>query len=82
MVKYKYIFQIKYTERILANSTQKLLWFEITKMLIAVKKVNLLCYLLSINQSVNFQHTFHQLVRHIYKTLFYISLLTNIKIYK
>jgi len=29
-------FQIKYTEAILSNSTQKLLWFEITKMLIAV----------------------------------------------
>jgi len=29
-------FQIKYTETILSNSTQKLLWFEITKMLTAV----------------------------------------------
>ena len=37
MLKYKYIFQIKYTEAILSNSTRKLLWFEITKMLIAVK---------------------------------------------
>jgi len=35
--KYKYIFfQIKYAEAVLANSTRKLLWFEITKMLIAV----------------------------------------------
>jgi len=34
MVKYKYIFQIKYTEAILSNSTRILLWFEITKMLI------------------------------------------------
>jgi len=34
--KYKYIFQIKYTEAILSNSSRKLLWFEITKMLIAV----------------------------------------------
>jgi len=34
--KYEYIFQIKYTEAILSNSTRKLLWFEITKMLIAV----------------------------------------------
>jgi len=32
MLKYKYIFQIKYTEAIF----DKLLWFEITKMLIAV----------------------------------------------
>jgi len=30
--------QIKYTEAILSNSTGKLLWFEITKMLIAVLK--------------------------------------------
>jgi len=36
MLKYKYIFQIKYAEAILSNSTGKLLWFEITKMLIAV----------------------------------------------
>jgi len=38
MLKYKYtcIFQIKYTEADLSNSTQKLLWYEITKMLIAV----------------------------------------------
>jgi len=31
-----YFFQIKYTEAILSNSTRKLLWFEITKMVIAV----------------------------------------------
>ena len=36
MLKYWHIFQIKYMEAILSNSTQKLLWFEITKMLIAV----------------------------------------------
>jgi len=36
MLKYKYIFQIKYTEAILSNSSRKLLWFEISKMLIAV----------------------------------------------
>ena len=30
-------FQVKYTEAILSNSTRKLLWFEITKMLIALK---------------------------------------------
>jgi len=53
MVKYKYIFQIKYTERILANSTQKLLWFEITKMLIAVKKsIYCVIYYQSINLSI------------------------------
>jgi len=36
VLKYKYIFQIKHTEVVLSNSTQKLLWLEITKMLIAV----------------------------------------------
>jgi len=36
MLKYKYIYQIKYTEAILSNSTRKLLWFEISKMPIAV----------------------------------------------
>jgi len=36
MLKYKYIFQIKYTEAILSNSTRKLLKFEITEMLTAV----------------------------------------------
>jgi len=36
MLKYKYIFQIKYTEAILSNITRKLFWFEISKMLIAV----------------------------------------------
>jgi len=47
MLKYKYIFQVKYTAAaILSNNTRKVLRFEITKMLIAVKKVNLLCYLL------------------------------------
>jgi len=36
MLKYKYIFQMKYTEAILSDSTRKQLWFEITKMLIVV----------------------------------------------
>jgi len=45
-VKYKYIFQINYTGAILSNRTRKQLWFKVTKMLIAVKKINLLCYLL------------------------------------
>ena len=35
-----YFFQIKYTEAILSNGTRKLLWFEITKMLIAVRENN------------------------------------------
>ena len=38
VLKYKYIFQIKYTEATSSNSTWKLLCFEITKMLIAVFK--------------------------------------------
>jgi len=37
MLKYTYIFQIKYTEAILSNITRKLLWFEFSKMLTAVK---------------------------------------------
>jgi len=37
MLKYEYIFQVKYTAAISSNSTRKLLWFEITKMLIAVQ---------------------------------------------
>jgi len=45
MLQHKYIFQVKYTEAILSNCTRKLLWFEITEMLIAFKKINLLCYL-------------------------------------
>jgi len=36
MLRYKYIFQIAYTEAILLNSTRKQLWFEISKILIAV----------------------------------------------
>ena len=45
----KYIFEIKYTEAILSNSTWKLLRFEITMMLIAVKKINALCHLLQLS---------------------------------
>jgi len=37
--KYKYIFQIKYTEALLSNSTRKLLRFEITKVLLQFKKL-------------------------------------------
>jgi len=36
MLKYKYIFSKKYPKAILPNSTRKLLWFEIAKLLIAV----------------------------------------------
>jgi len=44
--KYKYIFQLKYTEAISSSSTRKLLWFEITEVLIAVlKKIKLLRHL-------------------------------------
>jgi len=45
MLKCKYIFSNKIYDAVLSNSTRKLLWFEITKMLIAVLK-KLLCYLL------------------------------------
>ena len=38
MLYYKYIFQVKYAEAILSNSARKLLWFDTTKMLIAVLK--------------------------------------------
>jgi len=41
-----YFFQIKYTEAILLNSTRTLLWFENTKLVIAVKEKKLLCHLL------------------------------------
>jgi len=50
---YKYIFQIKYTEATLSNSTQKLLWFEIIKMLIAVLRNIFFCVIYN-----NFRHTF------------------------
>jgi len=36
MLKSKYIFQIKNTEAISSSSIRKLLWFEITKMMIVV----------------------------------------------
>ena len=39
VLKHKYNFQITYTEAILSNSVVKLLWFEITKMLIVKVKV-------------------------------------------
>jgi len=36
VLKYKNMKQKKYTEAILPNSTRKMLWFEITEMLIAL----------------------------------------------
>ena len=48
MLKYKYIFQTKYTETILSNSTGKLLWLEITEMLIAVKEKNFIVSFIAI----------------------------------
>jgi len=45
-------FQIKYTEPILSNSTRKLLWFEIAKMMVAVYEKNY-CVVY-----YNFRHTF------------------------
>ena len=41
MLKFKYVLQIKYTEAFLSNTTRKLLWFEISKMLIAVLEYTL-----------------------------------------
>jgi len=38
MLKYKYIFQIKYIKAILSDCIRELLWLEITKILIAVLK--------------------------------------------
>ena len=53
MLKYKYIFQIKYTEAILSNGTQRLLWFEITNMPTAVEKKLINCVI-----NCNLRHTF------------------------
>ena len=54
---------MNYTEAILSNSTWKLLWSEITKMLIAVKKFIYLviCY--------NFRHAFvaYWIIQHVSK---------------
>ena len=53
ILKYKYISRIKYTETILSDSTRKLLWFEITKMPIAVYRKQI--YRVA---RYNFQHNF------------------------
>jgi len=42
--RYKYIFQIKYTEAISTNSTRKLLSIEISKMVIAVLKIKFIVF--------------------------------------
>jgi len=52
VLKYQYIFQTKYTEAFL-NSTRKQLWFDITKMLIAVYYAKNYCVIY-----YNFRHTF------------------------
>jgi len=54
MLKYKYIFEIKYTKAISSNSTRKLLWFEIRKMLIAVLKNNLIMVFIIIFGTLSF----------------------------
>jgi len=51
-LKYENTFQIKYTDAILSNSTRKLLWSEITGMLIAVFEKKDSCFY------YNFRHTF------------------------
>jgi len=51
-----YIFQIKYTEAISSGSTRKLLWFEITNMLIAVFENNLRVLFIIIFGSTLFVH--------------------------
>ena len=57
------ICQIKYTEAVLSNSTRKLLWFEMSKMLIAFKKINLLCQLLQFSAHYRSLHM-HALLTH------------------
>jgi len=53
VIKYSYMLQIKYTEASLSNNTRKLLWCEITKMLIAVEKKKKNCVIY-----YNFWHSF------------------------
>jgi len=54
MLKYQYIFQIKYTEAILSNSTRKALWFEIIKMLIEKILLRHLLYFSAHFRSIHF----------------------------
>jgi len=68
--KYKYIFQIKYTEAILSNSTRKLLWFEISKMLTAVLKIKFIVLFIIIFGTFSFP-----IPSIVYASLCYVSLL-------
>jgi len=54
LLKYKCIFQVKYTEAILSNSTRKLLWFEISKMTIAVLQIKLIVSFIIIFGTLSF----------------------------
>jgi len=53
--KCKYIFQIKYTEAIFSNSTRKLLWFETTKILMALLIINFIVLLIIIFGTLSFR---------------------------
>jgi len=55
MLKYKHIFRRKYTEAILSNSSRKLLWFEITKMLITLYKNNFIVSFVIIFGTLSFR---------------------------
>jgi len=57
MLKYEHIFLIKCTEAILSNSTRKLLWFEIGKMLIAVLKSKFIVLFIMIFGTLSFPIT-------------------------
>jgi len=48
---------MKYTETILSNSTLKLLWFEITKLLIAVREKSFIMSFIIIFGTLSFPHT-------------------------
>jgi len=54
MLKYWYIFQIKYMEAILSNSTRKLLRLEISKMLTAFLKNNVIVLFIIIFSTLSF----------------------------
>jgi len=60
MLKYKYIFQIKYTEAILSNSTRKLLWFEITIMLTAILRYKFIASFIIIFGTLSFPMAYQQ----------------------
>jgi len=54
MLKINIFFQIKYTKAILSKNTRKLLWFEITKMLIVVSKNKSLVSFITICGTLSF----------------------------